>query len=83
MSEFVVYILHSRSVSGKRYIGFTSDLINRMASHNHFATKGHTLRYRPWEVVYMAFFETKEEAMQHEKYLKSGVGRSFLKEMTF
>ncbi len=78
MSEFVVYVLHSRSAEGKRYIGFTSDLINRMASHNHFGTKGHMLRYRPWEVAYVFFFETKSEAMAHEKFLKSGVGRDFL-----
>jgi putative endonuclease len=80
MNEFVVYVLRSLPNSEKIYIGYTSDLINRMRSHNTFGTKGYTLRYRPWEVVHVEFFETKTAALAHEKFLKSGVGRNLIRE---
>ena len=78
MKEFVVYILYSKKID-KIYIGFTSDLINRIHSHNHFSTKGYTVRFRPWEVIHVEFFQSKTEAMQREKYLKSGAGRDWIK----
>ncbi|MBP0612240.1 GIY-YIG nuclease family protein [Chryseobacterium sp. cx-311] len=78
MDEFVVYALYSRS-SGKTYVGFTSDLINRFHSHNHYSTKGYTVRFRPWEVVHVEFFTTKHEAMVRERWVKSGVGREWLR----
>lgn len=79
-TEFVAYLLVSESSSDKIYIGFTSDLINRIASHNTFSKKGHTTRYRPWKVEQVWFFDSKQEAMKQEKYLKSGVGRKFIHE---
>jgi GxxExxY protein len=30
------------------YIGCTSDLPNRFLSHNELATKGQTIKFRPW-----------------------------------
>lgn len=78
MNEYVVYILNSETHPDKIYIGFTSDLMNRVKSHNVFGTKGHTTRFRPWKVGYVQFFESKLEAMTHEKYLKSGVGKKFI-----
>ena len=78
MDEYVVYILRSTSY-GKTYVGFTSDLISRFNSHNKFATKGYTIRYRPWEVIHVSFFATKKDAMEYEKQLKTGKGRGFIK----
>jgi len=77
--EIVVYILYSEKY-GKTYTGFTSDLINRMRSHNQFATKGFTYRYRPWTVAYLEWFSTKKEAMERERFLKSGQGREWVKD---
>ena len=77
MEEFVTYVLYSGAYN-KIYIGFTSNLIARFYSHNYLGTKGYTLRYRPWKVVYVKFHKTKKEAMQHERYLKSGIGRNYI-----
>ncbi|NBP70995.1 MAG: GIY-YIG nuclease family protein, partial [Cytophagia bacterium] len=38
---FTVYALHSPA-HDKLYIGFTSDIEKRLASHNALATKGYT-----------------------------------------
>jgi putative endonuclease len=70
MDDFVVYILFSEKCN-RFYVGYTSSLIKRFHSHNSLATKGYTVRCRPWEVVYVAFFESKDEARKKESALKS------------
>jgi putative endonuclease len=80
MEEFVVYILFSEDY-GKAYVGFTSNLIERFKSHNYLSKKGYTIKFRPWQVIYVEFFTTKSEALKREKLLKTGKGREFIKEM--
>jgi putative endonuclease len=63
---FTVYVLYSIKFN-EIYIGFTSDLNNRFLSHNELATKGHTIKYRPWTIGYTEIFENKTEAMKREK----------------
>lgn len=80
MEEFIVYILYSERYN-KNYTGFTSNLIERFKSHNQLSTKGYTLKFRPWKVIHVEFFNFKNEAIQREKYLKSGIGREFIKKL--
>ncbi len=75
---FTVYILYSHK-HDKHYVGFTTDLAERFLSHNHLSSKGWTARYRPWEIIHTEEFATKAEAMDREKWLKTGVGRAFTK----
>jgi len=75
---YVVYVLYSSSFD-KTYIGYSSDLIDRFKSHNYLATKGYTIKYRPWEVIHVEFFEIKSDALKREKQLKTSRGRSFIK----
>ena len=72
-----VYVLYSTKYN-KIYIGYTSDLENRFLSHNQLATKGYTLRYRPWIIAYTEEFATKTDALKRELYLKSTQGRKFV-----
>ena len=76
----MVYILFSKDYS-KTYVGFTSNLIERFKSHNYLSKKGFTIKFRPWEVIYVEFYTTKSEALKREKLLKTGKGREFIKEM--
>ena len=77
---FIVYGLHSEK-HNKIYIGFTSDLEARMNSHNQLATKGYTIKYRPWKVIYTEDFSDKASAMKREKELKSSNGRAFIRSL--
>ena len=72
---FVTYALYSSKYE-KIYIGYTSNLISRFHSHNELSSKGFTVHFRPWIVVFVQFHETKSQAMQHEKQLKSSRGRA-------
>ena len=74
---FTVYVLFSKKYN-KIYIGYTGNLESRLKSHNELATKGYTIKYRPWEVVFIEEFDTKGEAMKREKELKSSRGRNFI-----
>ncbi len=76
---YTVYCLYSKKYD-KIYIGYTSHLIDRFHSHNELATKGHTIRYRPWIVAYVEFCDLKSQAVKREKQLKTAKGRAFLKE---
>ena len=70
--EHVVYILYSKK-SNRNYTGYTNSLIQRFYSHNVFG-KDSTRLYRPWTVIHVEFYATKEEALKREKYFKSGRG---------
>ena len=79
MESFVIYILYSES-HNRYYRGHTSNLIERFKSHNELSTKGYTVRYRPWKVVYVEFCTNKTEAILRENFLKSGFGRKWVED---
>ena len=73
---FQVYLLYSEKFN-KIYIGFTSNLIERLKSHNELGTKGYTIKFRPWELIYTETFSEKNLALKREKELKTSRGRAF------
>lgn len=75
---FTVYVLYSKTYD-KLYIGYTSNIQQRLLSHNLLATKGWTIKYRPWQLIYTEEFNSKTEAIDREKQLKSGKGREFIR----
>ena len=75
--NYTLYTLYSPDYD-KIYIGYTSDFESRMISHNEKWTKGWTIKYRPWKLVFTEEFETKGEAMKREKELKSSRGRDYV-----
>jgi putative endonuclease len=77
---FTTYVLYSEKYD-KIYIGYTSNLQQRLISHNELATKGWTIKFRPWKIIYKEEFETKSEAMKREKQLKSYQGRTFIRNL--
>jgi putative endonuclease len=76
--QFHVYVLHAPNFD-KIYIGFSSNVDARILSHNTLATKGWTIKFRPWLLVYTESFPSKPEAMKRERELKSAKGRDFIR----
>lgn len=74
---FTVYVLFSETYN-KIYIGYSSNMEERLKSHNELATKGWTVKFRPWKLIYTKTFDTKSEAMKREKQLKTARGREFI-----
>jgi len=77
---YSVYILYSPSFK-KPYTGYTANMEERLKSHNSLATKGYTVKYRPWVLVHIEEFETKKDALKRERELKSGKGREFIRKI--
>ena len=62
------------------YVGFTDSLERRFKQHN----TGHektTNPYKPFKIIYTKEFVTRTDAREHEIYLKSGIGKEFLKKI--
>ena len=76
---FVVYVI--KSINGRQYIGHTSDLDRRIVEHNSGMCK--TMKVDTgWRVIYQESCSTRGEAMKRERWLKTGVGRDYLKQHT-
>jgi len=73
---YYVYILRSINSPSQIYVGHTSNLKQRLSEHNR-GTTTHTEKYKPWEIVTYIAFKDEMKAVEFEKYLKSGSGRSF------
>ena len=67
-SSFFVYIL--RCADGAYYVGSTSDLASRVATHNAGRGPGFTACRRPVELVYSEPFTTMGQAREREIQLK-------------
>jgi putative endonuclease len=67
---FYVYVLISEK-HNRHYIGMTNDVERRLAEHNVGKTKS-TSYYAPWKILFRESFNTREDARNREKYLKSG-----------
>jgi putative endonuclease len=71
--KYVVYILYCSS-DQTRYVGQTENLVRRMDQH--FKGKvQYTKTRKPLKLIYTKKFSNREQAVEHEKYLKSRSGR--------
>jgi putative endonuclease len=75
---FYVYILRSTTDPLRSYIGFTSDLKQRLAQHN-AGQSIHTNKFKPWVISTYIALPDRALAERLERYLKTGSGRSFAK----
>ncbi len=62
------------------YVGMTADINDRLKRHNSGYEKT-TRSYRPFDLIYLEQFESRKEARVKEKYLKSGVGKEYLRKL--
>ena len=71
-----VYII--KSEEDYIYVGSTTDLEKRLFQHNN-KLAGWTKRGNNWKLIYSEEFSTYSEARKKEKWLKTGIGRDFIK----
>ena len=73
---FTVYILFSSSID-KYYVGYTNDLERRLTEHNRKKGK-YSDGGIPWRLVHQEDYESKSEAMNREKFIKSQKSRQYI-----
>jgi putative endonuclease len=62
------------------YVGLSLDVERRIDEHQR-GKEPTTRAYRPFEVLLIEVLADRMEARKREKFLKSGVGKEFLKEI--
>ncbi len=73
-----VYVI--QNPKGVLYKGYTTDLGKRLIQHNsHDDFYSYANKKGPWKLVYSEIFQEKQDAIDREKFLKTGHGRDFLK----
>ena len=71
------YVIQNKKY-GRWYTGYTHNLQKRLKDHSDnkvFSTKGRG----PFELIYYEFCLNRQDALAREKYLKSGMGKRYLK----
>jgi putative endonuclease len=74
---FFTYVLQSKKDT-QFYVGFTKDLKLRFEQHEKGLVES-TKNRRPLELVYYEACVDQKDAVHREKYLKSYLGKMFLK----
>lgn len=71
ITKYFVYILEN--ASGRHYVGITTDPERRLVEHNSGSTAS-TRPFRPWKMIYVEEFGSRQEACRREWYLKHSNG---------
>ncbi|MCX6702953.1 MAG: GIY-YIG nuclease family protein [Candidatus Wolfebacteria bacterium] len=74
-----IYVLRSKK-DGGLYVGYSAKIRERFVEHQ----KGNvasTKDRRPWEVIYCELYKNSRDAMQRERFLKTGWGRNYIKKI--
>ena len=78
LTMFYIYVLKSLS-HGSHYIGSSENPEHRLEYEHNKGKVRYTKGRMPWVLAYKESFQTRSEAIKREKFLKSGYGREFLK----
>jgi len=79
---FFCYILYSKSIN-RYYVGFTSDIEERLKLHNngHFGGKTFTFKASDWEQYLLIPCETAEQAVFIESKIKKMKSRKYIENL--
>ena len=74
---YYTYVIQS-DMDGRFYTGYTSDLRKRLDDHNSGKVPS-TKSRGPFNLIYYEACLDQQDATAREKYLKSGMGKRYLK----
>ena len=75
-----VYILHSEALD-RYYVGATCDDLESRINKHLSKHRGFTARTKDWVLVYHEAFQTKQEAFNREKQIKSWKSKIKIKQL--
>ncbi len=74
---YYTYVLISKK-TGNLYTGVSADLRKRIGEHNNGSVPSTKYR-RPLELIYYEVCLNKDDAFRRERYLKSGMGKRYIR----
>lgn len=69
-----VYVIESRKDTSRIYVGYSTDLKERIKAHNS-GQSTYTAKYKPWKLLCYLAFANMDTAKLFEKYLKTDSGK--------
>ncbi|MBI2670147.1 MAG: GIY-YIG nuclease family protein [Candidatus Yanofskybacteria bacterium] len=75
---YCIYVLQSKK-DKRFYTGFTVDIRKRLKEHNEGKYTSWTKGRGPFELIYCEMCKNKEDARKREIFLKTGMGKRYLK----
>ena len=78
---FGVYIIRSCK-DGSLYTGYSSDVKKRFAEHNKGRVSS-TCDKRPLEMLFCELYKNKADALERERFFKTGWGRNYIKKILY
>jgi len=76
---YYTYILQSLK-NLRFYIGYTENLRKRFQDHNSYNGSIYTSKNAPFKLVFYEAYQNKKDAMESERFFKTGYGREVLKD---
>ena len=73
---YTIYSIKSKIIC----VGLSVNPIKGLQEHNYGMTKS-TKPHRPWSILYKEKIGSRIDTRKKEKYLKSGIGKEFLKSL--
>ncbi len=81
MSDKPYFVYAIKSLTAKYiYVGITDNIERRLLQHNKGWNRS-TKPYLPFDLILVEKYETRIETRKRELYLKSGVGKEYLKSL--
>ncbi|MBN8621858.1 MAG: GIY-YIG nuclease family protein [Flavobacteriales bacterium] len=79
--KYFIYILYSEK-SQIYYVGYTTDVVQRLLRHNEISKNSFTSKHRPWILkVYFGVVGDEADAMRIEKFIKKQKSRKFIERL--
>ena len=79
LKMFYPYAIKSKN-KNYIYVGLTNNPDRRISQHNNKKEQT-TKSYAPFKIILIEKHSTRAEARNREKYLKSGIGKEYLKSL--
>ncbi|XVJ65351.1 MAG: GIY-YIG nuclease family protein [Lacibacter sp.] len=77
---YTVYILYSATLD-RYYVGFTSQSVHDRLQKHLGSHSGFTSKVKDWKIVFSESHQTKQDATQREKEIKSWKSRRKIEEL--
>ncbi len=75
-----VYILHSKTLN-RFYIGYTSNLEERLIFHSNSDSKKFTYKASDWVLFYTIACDSKVQGLQIEKHIKTMKSKTYIENL--
>ena len=76
--SYKVFVLYSH-LHDRLFIGYTTSLTDYMITMNVMESENPLYQFRPWTLIHMELFNTEDEAVVREGFLKKEMGHQYIR----